>query len=87
MIANLAATGVSYGIKTFVVGLPGIDQAIANQIAAAGGTDAAILVGSFNVQTEFQTALAKVRGEALPASTRSPPRSKAARSTRATSTC
>ena len=66
VIANLAATGVSFGIKTFVVGLPGIDQAIANKIAVSGGTDAAILVGSFNVQTEFQTALAKVRGEALP---------------------
>lgn len=66
VIANLAATGVSYGIKTFVVGLPGINQVIANKIAAAGGTDAAILVGSFNVQSEFQTALAKVRGEALP---------------------
>jgi hypothetical protein len=66
VIANLAATGVSFGIKTFVVGLPGIDQAIANKIAASGGTDAAILVGSFNVQTEFQTALAKVRGQALP---------------------
>ncbi len=65
-IANLAATGVSFGVKTFVIGLPGVNQTIANQIAMAGGTDAAILVASTNVQTEFQTALAKVRGQALP---------------------
>ena len=65
-IADLAAAGVSYGIKTFVVGLPGINPLIANQIAASGGTDAAIVVGSFDVKAEFQKALAKVRGEALP---------------------
>jgi hypothetical protein len=65
-IADLAAAGVSYGIKTFVVGLPGVDPLIANQIALAGGTDTAIVVSSFDVKTEFQKALAKVRGEALP---------------------
>ena len=57
---------MSFGVKTFVIGLPGVNQTIANQIAMAGGTDAAILVASTNVQTEFQTALAKVRGQALP---------------------
>jgi hypothetical protein len=66
VIADLAAAGVSYGIKTFVVGLPGINPQIANQIAIGGGTGAAIVVGSFNVKTEFQKALAQVRGEALP---------------------
>lgn len=66
VIADLAAAGVSYGIKTFVVGLPGVNPSIANQIAVGGGTDAAIVVGSFDVQAEFQKALAKVRGEALP---------------------
>ena len=65
-IATLAAAGVSYGIKTFVVGLPGVKPLIVNKIAKSGGTDAAIVVGSINVQAEFQTALAKVRGEALP---------------------
>ncbi len=65
-IADLAAAGVQYGVRTFVIGLPGVDQAIANQIAAAGGTDAAILVGANDVKTQFQAALAKVRGEALP---------------------
>lgn len=66
VIADLAAAGVGYGVKTFIVGLPGVNQVIANQIAVAGGTGAAIVVGGFDVKTEFQTALAKVRGEALP---------------------
>jgi hypothetical protein len=65
-IATLAAAGVMFGVKTFVIGLPGATQSIANQIAKAGGTDAAILVSAFDVQMDFQTALAKVRGEALP---------------------
>jgi len=67
-IAALAAKGVAYkpSVKTFVIGLPGVNQAVANQIAAAGGTGSAILVTITNVQTEFQNALAKVRGQALP---------------------
>jgi hypothetical protein len=66
-IADLAAKGATmYNVRTFVIGLPGVDQAFANKVAAAGGTDAAILVSAANVQAEFQAALAKVRGEALP---------------------
>lgn len=66
-IAALATAGVmTFGVKTFVIGLPGVNQAVANQIALAGGTDAAIVVGNLNVQQEFQDALAKVRGQALP---------------------
>ncbi len=65
-IADLAAAGVGYGVRTFVIGLPGVNQTIANQIAAAGGTDSAIVVGAGDVQAQFQAALAKVRGEALP---------------------
>lgn len=65
-IADLAATGVNFGVRTFVIGLPGVDQSFANKVAAAGGTDAAILVSIANVQAEFQNALSKVRGEALP---------------------
>ena len=67
-IANLAKAGFAppFNIRTFVVGLPGVSSTIANQIAVAGGTDAAILVGGVDVKTEFQTALAKVRGKALP---------------------
>lgn len=68
VIADLAATGASYKPKvpTFVIGLPGVNQTFANQVAAAGGTDAAILIGAANVQAEFQAALEKVRGKALP---------------------
>lgn len=68
VIAALAATGAAYDppVKTFVVGLPGVDQTIANQIAMGGGTDTAILVGSTNVAQEFHDALAKVRGDVLP---------------------
>ncbi|HHH29179.1 MAG TPA: VWA domain-containing protein [Polyangiaceae bacterium] len=70
VIADLAATGASFDppVATYVVGLPGVDQSSANLIAAAGGTDEAILVGSSNVEAEFQDALAKVRGDALPCS-------------------
>lgn len=68
VIADLAAAGATYtpSVRTFVIGLPGVDQATANKIAASGGTDAAILVSAGNVKAEFQNALAKVRGEALP---------------------
>jgi hypothetical protein len=62
----LAATGLSKGIKTFVIGLPGVNQTFANQVAAAGGTTKAIIVGITNVEVEFQNALAQVKGEALP---------------------
>lgn len=65
-VAGLAAVGLSKGVRTFVIGLPGVNQAIANQIAAAGGTTKAILVAATNPQAEFQTALAQVRGDALP---------------------
>jgi hypothetical protein len=66
-IADLAAKGATmYGVRTFVIGLPGVDQAFANKVAAAGGTDKAILVTAANASAEFQEALSKVRGEALP---------------------
>ena len=67
-IADLAATGAAFNppVATYVVGLPGVDQAVANQIADAGGTTNAILVGATNVEAEFRDALATVRGSALP---------------------
>ncbi len=67
-IAALAAIGLGYDppVTTFVVGLPGVNQTIAHQIAEAGGTDSAILVGANNVEDEFRQALLKVRGEAVP---------------------
>jgi hypothetical protein len=66
VVAGLASTGLAMGVSTFVVGLPGVDQAKANLIAAAGGTGSAILVGTTNVAVEFQNALSKVAGEAIP---------------------
>jgi hypothetical protein len=68
VVADLAATGLQKGVATYVVGLAGVDQAKANLIANAGGTGSAILVGTTNVAVEFQNALAKVAGEAIPCS-------------------
>lgn len=66
-IASIATNGRSLlGVKTFVVGLPGVVQGFADSIAAAGGTGSAILVADANSQTQFAAALAQVRGEALP---------------------
>ncbi|AUX25849.1 hypothetical protein SOCEGT47_064020 [Sorangium cellulosum] len=67
-LARAGADGVNGlpPVRTFVIGLPGVDQRIAHQIAAAGGTDAAVLVGATNTAAEFQNALAKVTGQALP---------------------
>lgn len=67
VIADLAATGLTKNIKTFVVGLPGVNVAIANQIAAAGGTTSAVLATDpTKVDDGFRDALAIVRGKALP---------------------
>ena len=66
VIAELAAVGQQNNIITFVVGLPGASQSTVNQIAAAGGSTSAIVVGTTNTQADFQAALAAVRGKALP---------------------
>ncbi|WP_044244076.1 vWA domain-containing protein [Chondromyces apiculatus] len=68
VIANLASTGAEYNppVFTYVIGLPGAAQTFANQVAAAGGTGQAVLVSATNVAAEFQDALTKVTGEALP---------------------
>jgi Mg-chelatase subunit ChlD len=75
-IAALAATGAAYAppVLTFVIGLPGVNQAVAHQIAAAGGSQKAILVSATNTQAEFQSALAAVRGKALPCEFELPPK-------------
>lgn len=67
-IAKLAATGLANSppVYTYVIGLPGVDQTFANEVAKAGGSTNAILVSNTNVEKEFQDALAKVRGQALP---------------------
>lgn len=66
--AKLAAKGLQFDppVRTFVVGLPGVDKPFANAVAAAGGTDQAFLVDPNDVQASFQNALADVRGRALP---------------------
>lgn len=68
VIADLAATGANFKppVRTFVIGLPGVNQTFANLVAASGGTGQGIFVGAANVKTEFQNALSKVRGQALP---------------------
>lgn len=68
VVADLAAAGAAFNppVATYVVGLPGVDQTTANLIAAAGGSESAILVGATNVEQQFRDALAKVKGDALP---------------------
>jgi hypothetical protein len=65
-IADLAATGRDFGVTTYVVGLPGVNQAVMDEIAVGGGSDQAIIVGNGDVAEEFRIALAKVRGQAIP---------------------
>lgn len=67
-IAGLAAAAADFDqpVLTFVIGLPGVNQTFANQVAAAGGTGEAVLVSSTNVAAEFEAALVKATGEALP---------------------
>lgn len=68
LIGDLAATALkNNGIKTFVVGLPGVNVTVANQIAAAGGTTSAVLATDpTKVESGFRDALAVVRGKAIP---------------------
>lgn len=64
--AAQAAQGLENGVRTFVVGLPGVNPAFANLVAEAGGTEKAIVIESNDVEGEFRKALAEVRGQALP---------------------
>lgn len=73
-IANLAAAGKNGtpAIKTFVIGVFSNDEAGTakpnlDAIAAAGGSNSAFIVNtSNNVTQDFQAALDKIRGNALP---------------------
>ena len=79
VIAGLARAGTTLAtpVRTFVIGLPGVNQTIADQIAAAGGTDAAIVISDpTTVEAEFAKALAKVRGASLPCDFPLPPKVK-----------
>lgn len=70
--ATAASTGVTQGVKTFVIGVfSQQEQQTAtsnlNQIAAAGGTGQAFIVNtSSNVNQQFEQALNTIRGAALP---------------------
>lgn len=68
VIAGVAAAAAAFDppVFTYVIGLPGANQTFANQVAAAGGTTEAVLVSATNVAVEFEQALARVTGEALP---------------------
>ena len=74
-IESLAKTGAEFNppVSTYVIGLPGVDQTFANAVAAAGGTESAILISNVNVEQAFKDALAKVRGDALPCDYAVPP--------------
>lgn len=65
-IAAHAKNGLAKDVRTFVVGLPGVNRDFANLIASAGGTEKAIVIESNDVEGQFQKALADVRGQALP---------------------
>jgi Mg-chelatase subunit ChlD len=56
-----------FGIRTFVVGLPGVNKAFAQAVAKSGGSDAILITNGTqaDIQAQFQTALAKVRGDGL----------------------
>ncbi len=63
-IAGLASSALGYdGVRTFVVGLPGVPIADLNSVAAAGGT-AAIYDDSINLSL-FPTSLAQIRAAGL----------------------
>lgn len=66
--AELARQGADHDppVRTFVVGLPGVNQDFANLVAHAGGTEKALFVNPNDVERQFQKALADVRGKALP---------------------
>jgi hypothetical protein len=74
VIANLAKAAYDgFGVRTFVIGFPGVDASFANLVAASGGTNAAIVLGTTNVASQFSAALQSVRGSALPCEYKIPP--------------
>ncbi len=54
-----------FKVKTFVIGLPGIPTEFANTLAQQGGTQAILINQSLDLSSQFQSALASVRGEGL----------------------
>lgn len=66
-IASLAAQALATSaINTYAIGLEGSNQAQMNQLAAAGGTDAGIFIGTgATAEQELLDALNAIRGETL----------------------
>lgn len=65
-IVSLAQTAHdTAGVVTFAIGLPGANESLMHQIAQAGGTGQAIMVGSGNEQQELRDALSAVRGNTV----------------------
>jgi Mg-chelatase subunit ChlD len=60
------------GVRTYVLGV-GPELGNLNQIAAAGGTDTAYLVGNQDVSTNVLSALNSIRGAAIPCDLDIPP--------------
>lgn len=54
-----------YGVKTFVIGLPGIPKTFAENLAQKGGTQAIVIQQDVDLAAQFQKALAQVQGEGL----------------------
>lgn len=62
-LVNIVAAGKTNGVLTFALSLPGANQAFLDQIAQAGGTNAAIAVGGGAAgQQQFLAALQAIRG-------------------------
>jgi von Willebrand factor type A domain len=65
-IASLASDALqSSGVLTYVIGIEGASERQVNQIAAAGGTTKAFLVGAVDADLQLIEALNTIRGTAL----------------------
>lgn len=66
VIGSLAENGwKTFGVRTFVVGLPGVSPSFAQTVAQKGGGQAVLLDSSVDVAQKFQAALSTVLGEGL----------------------
>ncbi len=65
----------SFGVRTFVVGLPGVSPSFAKAVAEKGGGQAVLLDSSVDVAEQFRAALSTVLGEGLGCEFPLPPQS------------
>ncbi len=65
-IGMLAETALQkFGVRTFVIGLPGVSVSFAEGLAQKGGTQAILLQQSVELEKQFQKALSTVLGDGL----------------------